>query len=102
VIVKLELPQKVWGRLASIADNKGSTVALVLAEAIDTLLAVTAPDDGNRVFKDVIPTDPVIRAYQMGMSDGQIARALGMTNRAVSVRRRQFGLPARRRGLPAE
>lgn len=31
--VRLTLPEKVWGRLASIADNRGSKVAELLVEA---------------------------------------------------------------------
>lgn len=54
--VQLTLPDHVWGRLASMADTNGLSVADLVGDAVENLLEPTARE--RREYKRVVvPTD---------------------------------------------
>ncbi len=81
--VVFEVPEPVWGRLASRADDLGVKVADLLSGAVTNLV----PGD---------ETDRVVRLARLGLSDKEIARAMELTNAQVARRRRLGGVPANR------
>lgn len=83
-VVQVSLPENVWGRLASIADDRGTTVAEVIAETM------------TRLVPQPRTVDAVVPLVLAGLPDKEIARRLDLTNLAVQTRRRAAGLPANR------
>ncbi len=81
--VSITMPDRVWGRLASRADDMGVRVAELLTMAIQNL----APEP---------ETDRVAVLASSGLSDKEIARAMSLTNEQVARRRRRAGIPANR------
>lgn len=79
--MKVNFPDHVWGRLATIAEKREMSVADLLVESAEDLLG--AP---RRERKQVRPIDlsSLADLHAKGMTDSQIARALD-ASRAVSV-----------------
>lgn len=95
----ITLPLHVWGRLATVADQTGLTVADVLYEAIENTL------NPNRVIK--YPEDVrrmrVVKLAENGMDDGDIAVLLEETRQFVAQTRRDAGIyrqPSKRKITP--
>lgn len=83
--VTFEVPDKVWGRLAMVADTRGVKIA-------DILVGLIAQEVRER------PAESVLRLHAAGYSMAAIAKALGMTNAAVKSRMYRHGLHANKPG----
>lgn len=81
--VQVALPDPVWGRLASRADDSGVTVADLISTAVAALVPPTS-------------VDPVVTLTRSGLSDKEIAAQLVLTNAQVKTRRLAAGIPANR------
>ena len=79
--VSITLSDRVWGRLASRADDMGVRVTELLAMAVQNL--VPEPE-----------SDRVVLLASSGLSDKEIARVMSLTNEQVARRRRHAGIPA--------
>lgn len=53
--VPVTLPEPVWGRLASIADRRGVTVADLIADAVQALVSAPAHDVRAHLVPVVVP-----------------------------------------------
>lgn len=84
VKVTFDIPDQVWARLATVADDRGVKVRDILAGLITLEVRER-------------PVESVIRLHRAGKSTPEIARALGMTNSAVSGRLRRNGLKSNTR-----
>lgn len=85
--VEITLPSQVWGRLASLAEERNTDVGGLIA---DSIRATIDHPRGN--------TARIEQAVRNGWADGDIAVVLGMTRAAVAQLRRRAGLPANRPG----
>ncbi|MBN6777411.1 hypothetical protein JRG19_02450 [Pseudoclavibacter alba] len=91
VPVTVRLPERVWGRLATVAENEGTTVPELIADAIKgrvaPLMEQSAP--ASKVTKA-----RVVELVAAGIDDGAISRDLNLTRRQVAEIRRRAGLRA--------
>lgn len=81
--VQLTLPDKVWGRLASMADTQGLKVADLLGDAVEDLLEPTAKER-REYNRKVIPLD------RLALLNAEVSAARRSGWRAP-VRGRQLG-----------
>lgn len=84
VKVSVELPQNVWGRLATIAEDRGVTVAQVI---------------GGAVIHELRPKDRrqwILALVKSGYCDRRVAEITGELKQYVSQVRRAAGMPANR------
>lgn len=79
--VNVTLPRSVWGRIASIADDRGITVQDLLVAAIGSVLQ---PRDRR---------ERVLQALYAGLPDGVVAERTGELRQYVAQVRRAEGLP---------
>jgi len=82
VILKVELPDLVWGRLVSAADAQGVRSEVLVADAI------------ARLVPSVTGRNSVAALWERGLSDAEIGRELGWTNAQVARSRKRLGLAA--------
>lgn len=80
--VKVTVPRRIWGRLATEADMRGVTIEDILVAAI------------NHVIHPNDRTDRIIVLVNAGYPDAKVAEIVGETRRHVSQVRRYAGLPA--------
>ncbi len=80
--VKLTLDLHVWGRLASIADTKHTTVAALIADAIDSLLMKTPTDPPPPPIPES-STAEILRLKSIGLTGRQMCAVTGMTEGQV-------------------
>ena len=83
--VPVYLPEHVWGRLASLADDRGVTVADLIADGIKQNLEVPLTIDQR-----------IIRWNRAGVPDPVIAHRMDRTVDWVRRCRRRLNLPHRR------
>jgi hypothetical protein len=81
----IAVPLKVWGRLASEAENRGVTIADLLVAAVQQIIR---PPAGR--------SEMVVSLALAGFTDGQICERLGEQRSYVAEQRRNAGLPANR------
>lgn len=79
--VTVDLPPRIFWRIADLAERRGTTVAQILVEG-------TAPF--ARYDKPV--NEQVRELHQLGFTDGDIAYKTGLTRTSVAERRRRMGL----------
>lgn len=81
--VAVWVPREVWGRLASVADDRGATIEDLLVLAIESITdAKHSPEQKERVIAMVVS----------GYADAAIAEELGMLLQRVAVIRRKARL----------
>ena len=85
-VKQVTVPERVWGRLASEADNRGVTVEDVLVEAI------------NHVIRPQDRREQIVVLALAGWTDRDIAERTGEVVGFVATVRRQAGIPANKRG----
>lgn len=96
--VPLTLPEKVWGRLASVAAQRNVDVADLIAEGVRSVLQTqkTAPTP-EPAPPPVIVERPGLselrRLVEAGLSDAEISAGTNMTRDQVGHKRRSIGLP---------
>lgn len=83
--VQIELPDRVWGRLVDLADERRTKVPDLIADAVAGLIP-TAEEDRKKVRE----------LWELGLMDAEIARELNWTNKRVATRRREMDLLPRR------
>ena len=83
--VPVYLPEHVWGRLASMADDRGMSIADLIADGIKQNLQVPLTIDQR-----------IIRWNQAGVPDTVIAHRLDVTVDWVRRCRKRLNLPHRR------
>ena len=89
MIIEYSVPDRDWWQVASVCEQRGTTVTALLDAAFaDVLRAVWTPDLAIATY---------VRA---GFPDAEIARRTGMTVNVVADRRRTLKLPANRRHPP--
>lgn len=81
--ITFELPDRVWGRLVSVAEDRGTTAAALVSASVTELV------------KDRRTT--VEALVHAGLCDADIGARLGMTTTSVASMRRRLGLQANRR-----
>ena len=86
--VSFDVPDKMWWRLANIADMEGKKVEDVAADALLNLVQQPA---------QVTILESVLRLHTKGLTTPEIARELSMTNAAVSSRLYAQGLRGNRK-----
>lgn len=82
--MNVKLPDQVWGRLASVADDRGVTVEQLLIAAV---AEVVKPRDRR---------ERVLHYVRAGYTDARVAEATGELKHYVGDVRRRAGLPANR------
>ena len=92
--VTVNLPDPVWGRLASAAENRGITVAEVIAKAIaeETRPRLACTEQLNR-------RQIIIALAASGHSNKHIANATGELLNFVQHVTREAGYPAKARPI---
>lgn len=75
--VTVDIPDREWWRIASVADLRGQKVDEMVAQIA---LGLAHPD-------------PVRRLHAVGMTDAQIASETGLLLGTIAARRRKLGLP---------
>ena len=88
-VVRVELPDPVWGRLVSRADHAGVKVADLIGAAIAREVRADRPATGRERVRDL---------WAQGLPDRLIAAELGWLNGRVAVERRALGLRPNRLG----
>lgn len=78
------VPSKVWGRIASIAEDRGTTVEEILVAALKEIVRPT-----NR-------HERVLQLVRAGLTDARVAERTGELKNYVANVRRQAGLKANR------
>jgi len=93
--VTLNIPDKLWARLASVADNQGSRVSTLLEEAIKEIiqpepkpepLTIPRSEADARVNAQI----DILRG--LGYSVTEISKRVGMSTFAIRYRMQQLGL----------
>lgn len=113
--MNVNFPEKVWGRLASIADNRGVSIAEVIVEAAQDLLVVQSRAEQQCPLPHVKPKrdvrgrppgldwqDDVVASrirelHELGRSMNETAREFGVTWGAVRTVYVHLGLPTTKR-----
>lgn len=112
--MKVEFPEKVWGRLASIADNRDMSIAEVIVEAAQGILSQPRPESKCglphvKPKRDVRGRPPVLdwqdevvaarirELHVLGRSMNETARELGVSWDAVRTAYTHLGLPTTKR-----
>lgn len=91
--VTFEIPDQIWGRLASIADDGDTDVPTLM-----TLAAARIVNrDAARVLRAAKRHERVLRGVRAGLTDAEIALRTGDLKNYVADVRRGAGLPANRR-----
>lgn len=109
----VNFPDKIWGRLASIADNRDVSIAEVLVEAAQDILGAqraqqcTLPhvkpkrDAPGRPpaldWQDEVVAARVRELHDLGWSMNESARVLGVSWDAVRTAYTHLGLPTTKR-----
>ena len=83
--VSLTLPTPVWGRLATIADDRGVTVQQLIVTALRPYLS---PETLEARIGDFA---------RAGLTDGEICEMTGRDRAFVARTRRAAGIPANKR-----
>lgn len=78
------VPANIWGRIATIAEDRGVTVEEILVTAIKE---ITAPRNRQ---------ERVLQLVRAGLTDARIAERTGELKNYVAAVRRRAGLPANR------
>ena len=78
----IELPQHVWGRLATVADDRGVSMSDLLTAAVGDVLR----PQGRK--------ERILQAVRAGLSDNLVAERTGELRQYVASVRRKAGLPA--------
>lgn len=86
----IELPLRVWGRVATEAEHRGVSVEDIYVAAIESIIA---PLDRR---------EAILRLVHMGMDDGAVSRRLGETRQYVADVRRKAGILRNRVKYPTE
>ena len=98
-VVTLNLPDPVWGRLASAAEERETTVASLIESGIRSILTPSARIHINALARRLAVTTLV----RDGMPDAVICERLGESRSYVSDVRRAAGLkPNRQRRTDTE
>ncbi len=84
VKVTMAFPRNVWGRLASIAEDRGVTIAQIISGAVVNELK---PRDRRQWVLSLVRT---------GYCDRVVAEITGELKQYVATTRRREGLPANR------
>jgi hypothetical protein len=118
--VKVEFPEKVWGRLASIADNRGVSIAELIVDSASGLLALPRPEQlcplehvrpnshvrGRRPsvdWADEQVADRIRELHRMHRSMAEVARTFGVSDASMRTAYRHLGIvPARSNTNPKE
>lgn len=87
MIVKLDLDPRVVWRLSEIAERRGVTESVVVAELVGTRPRTARQDAGEVTRKKVI------ELHAAGLSDREIALSVGRVVEHVSRVRKAAGLP---------
>jgi hypothetical protein len=112
--MKVEFPEKVWGRLATIADNRGVSIAEVIVEAAQGILSLPRPEASCQLEhvkpkRDVLGRPPALdwqdevvaarirEMHDLGRSMNETARELGVSWDAVRTAYTHLGLPTTKR-----
>ena len=77
----VELPPAVWGRMASVAEDRGVTISDLLVSAVHDIL------------KPRSRRERVLHALRMGLTDAVAAERTGELKNYVANVRRDAGLP---------
>lgn len=102
--VTINLPDRVWGRLASVAARRDTTVPEVISDAILSAIGRTEPDHLSELEAEVYAARTqrrdhrVMQLHERGLSDIQIAKEMGIAPSTAQRYRNRLGLPAI--GLP--
>lgn len=99
--VTIDLPEAVWGKLASAADRQNVKVGDLIGRAVVSLIepkVQQAPAHAPEIAPLPVPTraplvDSVTRLNRQGRTDRQIAARLNMTLAAVRAQRYAHNLP---------
>lgn len=83
--VSLNIPDRVWAGLVTVAEREGQTVALLLSGLIDGKVA------------PVVRRDLIVRLVKAGMCDADVAARTGDVVGYVAQIRRHAGLKPNRR-----
>jgi len=95
--VPVTLPARVWGRLASLADASGVTVADLVADAIQDVLPVRAPRPFTRAAD--IAKLPELRVWVAeGVPMSHMAKRAGCSDDTLRNALRLAGLSVERKG----
>lgn len=86
--VPLEMPDEVWGRLATLADTREVKIADLIAEAVKTLIGDVVVSKRRRPRPDRVKATPevlarVIAAHEAGMSWKTAAAQFGVSDSTV-------------------
>lgn len=94
--VTLNLPEQLWGRLASVADNRDAKVAALLEEAITAILNPEPKPEPlviPRAEADARVNAQIDILRGLGYSVSEISRRVGMSTYAIRYRMQKLGLP---------
>lgn len=109
LVADVKVPARAWFKLATVAENREITVAQLVAHIAETAVA----EPGKRPERDTYgrPSTPTERRkmtprrlarlrelHALGLSDGQIASHIGLSDEAVRQWRNRLQLPVIRRG----
>lgn len=97
VRVEVEVPDRLAWQLDEAAEARGATLRRVLESAVRHQIEVEAAALKSRRRLDMIGD-----LVRVGIDDGRIAVALGLTRAQVADRRRKLGLRANRRNTNGE
>lgn len=110
-LVKVNFPDRVWARLATIAERREVSIADLLVEAAQGLLAVkqptVAPTPAPVVHPNFDPADPAVQAtvremYALHRSRQEIADHFGVPYQPVRTLCDHLGLKPRRHVRPKQ
>ncbi|GAB3616038.1 hypothetical protein GCM10027416_05950 [Okibacterium endophyticum] len=92
----IEMPDRVWGRLATIAENRGLKVADVIAESI----TATVDHQATKIRRQYRPVDEAVideirELHALGHSSPEIGRRIGVNPNTVRYHMRRLGLSTR-------
>jgi hypothetical protein len=100
--MKVDFPDAVWGRLASIADNRGVKIADLIVEAAENVLDAKPSSQRMGPAPLVDRDDPQVvhlirELHAMNRSVVEIAREFGVSSHAMRTALRHLNLPTSNR-----
>jgi hypothetical protein len=116
----VNFPDKVWGRLASIADNRGVSIAEVLVEAAQGILGQPRPEPkcdlehvrpnshvrGRRPvvdWRDEVVADRIRGLHELNRSMAEVSSVFHVSEESMRTAYRHLGIvPVRRNAYPKE